>query len=142
MVDFEGGVFFLSDDYTSASTGIPIGFLAIMNINQGSLQIAFNRFANNASQSLNTQYAIHPISFAGQEVRDLKDLVKIIPHLTKKKKINIISKIFDGYPTGYSDIYISSHDELIAFAKLDGMKNNKYYYLDEKLLEWKSENIE
>ncbi len=142
IVELEGGIFFLSDDYTSAITGIPIGSLSIMNINQGSLQIAFNRFANDSDSSLNAQYAIHPVSFAGQEVRNLNDLIKIIPTLTKKKKISIISQMFYMYQTGYNGIYISSHDELLAIAKLDGMKNNKYYYLDEKSLEWKSENIE
>jgi S1-C subfamily serine protease len=142
MIEFAGGVFFLSDDYNSAITGIPIGQINIVNLGK-------NSFKNIMIDNLNiypcsqcyTNFAIIPLKIDGQDVNNLENLKEILPEIIKKKRFNFVFKNLGFYEI--ESQRISSPDRLNAFFNLGNFEHSaKYYYLDEKLLEWKSENIE
>ncbi len=142
MVEFAGGVFFLSDDYNSAITGIPIGQINIVNLGK-------NSFKNIIMDSLDicpcskcpNDFAIIPLKINWQDIANFNDLRKILPEMIKKKKFSFMFKNLDYYKSRGERI--SSPDRLIALFNLGNFEHSaKYYYFDEKSLEWKSKNIE
>ena len=120
LVEFAGATIFEADDFVSAKSGVPLGAVSIVNIQQGrglsvvpqSLKLADN---NPPTWRINiTALDNHPIT-------DLKSVIDALPNLMPKKFIIINFVNYQPYFESFAGIMHSSHSNAVVDVTLDAL---------------------
>jgi S1-C subfamily serine protease len=141
MLDFAGGLFFEADDFVAAKSGIPIGSVALANVQTGS---SFSSIPEMFVQDYKSIYRIQIKSINGVKINSLTDLASATNKAIKQKYVNLEYMNFQPYlpAFGADRGFISAHENLmqdITFDSID-IKPRVLRY-DSKLSEWISESL-
>lgn len=144
MVSFAGATFCEADDFSSVVCGIPSGSLMVREVQAGS---SFSNFSSADlpiyfSENNRTRYRLVVKSVNEHNIGSLKELISIIPGLTKQKFISMRLKNYMPYFTPYNSALISTQQELIADILFDNVddKPRVFKYLQASN-EWVAEDI-
>lgn len=141
MLDFAGAIFFEVDDYAAAKSGIPIGKVAIANVQTGS---SFSSVPEMFLQNYKSVYRLVVESMNNQKIETLDDLVKATNEAIKQKFINITYKNYQPYyPSFDADLgFISSQEQLMQDITFDSIDTKpRILRYDETVNEWISKEI-
>lgn len=136
MVEFGGAVFYEADNFTRLLAGAPYGALFVTNIKPGSS--FFDKFPPIRGTD---KVFINVTKLNGIEVKNLEDMVKLIPALKKKENFTVIYSNFAFY-SGHNDIPIfSTHNTMgeINYNELDG--SPQQFEFHEKEGKWIKKDI-
>jgi S1-C subfamily serine protease len=141
MLDFAGGLFFEADDFVAAKSGIPIGSVALANVQTGS---SFSSIPEMFVQDYKSIYRIQIKSINGTKINSLAELTSATNKAIKQKYVNLEYMNFQPYlPSFGADRgFISAHENLmqdITFDSID-IKPRVLKY-DSNLSEWISESL-
>ena len=141
MLDFAGGLFFEADDFVAAKSGIPIGSVALANVQTGS---SFSSIPEMFVQDYKSVYRIQIKSINGTKINSLADLTAATNKAIKQKYVNLEYMNFQPYfPTFGADRgFISAHEALMQDITFDSIESKpRILKYDPKLSEWISENF-
>ena len=146
MVYFGGATFFELDDICSFKSGLPIKSLSISNnVESGSsfsvIPVAYRTGNINDPIIFWDDYNVLVInSINEKELKNLNDLIEIIPEAIGKRFINIKIK---SLQSPRDPLYIWSQEELIYDIVLDSIDDKpRILRYDYEAKEWISENLE
>jgi S1-C subfamily serine protease len=139
MINFGGAIFFETDDYASAKSGTPLGSLTVANVQTST---SFSALPVSFMEGDKTYYRIHMRSINEKSVKNINDLIRIIPEIVDHKFISIKYKNYQPYFFPYQGNLVSSQDEMIADITLDtiDLKPRTLRY-DSNTLDWVTEEI-
>jgi S1-C subfamily serine protease len=141
MIDFAGAIFFEVDDYAAAKSGIPIGSVAIANVQTGS---SFSAIPEMFLQNYKSVYRLAVESMNNQKIATLEDLIKVVNDSIKQKFININYKNYQPYFMGFDQEsgFISSQEQLMQDITFDSIDTKpRIIIYDQTLNEWISKEI-
>ena len=141
MLDFAGGLFFEADDFVAAKSGIPLGSVALANVQTGS---SFSSIPEMFVQDYKSVYRIQIKSINGIKINSLADLTTATNKAIKQKYVNLEYMNFQPYfPTFGADRgFISAHEALMQDITFDSIESKpRILKYDPKLSEWISENF-
>lgn len=140
MLDFAGGLFFESDDFVSAKAGIPIGRVAIANVQTGS---SFSNIPQMYTQNYKSIYRIMIESINGQPVNSLNEMITATSRAIAQKYVSLEYKNFQPYyPKFDINGFISAHENFIEDITFDSIDTKpRILKFDDKKLEWVSEEL-
>ncbi len=142
MLDFAGAIFFEADDYAAAKSGIPIGSVAIANVQTGS---SFSSIPEMFIQNYKSVYRLVIESMNNQKIQTLDDLITITNEATKKKFINMTYKNYQPYFALFDQEsgFISSQEQLMQDVTFDSIDTKpRILRYDNNLKEWISEEVQ
>jgi S1-C subfamily serine protease len=139
LLDFAGGIIFEADDFTSAKYGIPLGSVAMVNVQKGSGLSAiptYVRYGNDVS------YRLVITALDKNPVTNIASLLDILPQIIKKKFITINFKNHQPYVEQYNGILQSGHNFLTTDITLDALDTKpRIMRFDDKTGDWRVEEI-
>ncbi|MFK7968417.1 MAG: trypsin-like peptidase domain-containing protein [Rickettsiaceae bacterium] len=141
MLDFAGAIFFEVDDYAAAKSGIPLGSIAIANVQTGS---SFSSIPEMFIQNYKSVYRLVVESMNNKKIKTLDDLAKVVNNAIKQKFINITYKNYQPYFTAFDQEsgFISSQEHLMQDITFDSIDTKpRILRYDQILNEWISEEI-
>ena len=141
MFDFAGAIFFEADDYAAAKSGVPIGSVAIANVQTGG---SFSSIPEMFVHNYKSVYRLVIESINNQKVKTLDDLIKAANEAIKQKFINITYKNYQPYFTFFDQEsgFISSQEQLMQDITFDSIDTKpRILKYDNNLSEWISEEI-
>jgi len=141
MLDFAGAIFFEVDDYAAAKSGIPIGSVAIANVQTGS---SFSSIPEMFIQNYKSVYRLVVESMNNQKIETLDDLAKVVNNAIKQKFINITYKNHQPYFTTFDQEsgFVSSQEQLMQDITFDSIDTKpRILIYDQTLNEWISKEI-
>lgn len=140
MLDFAGGLFFEADDFVAAKSGIPIGRVALANVQTGS---SFSSIPEMFVQDYKSVYRIQIKSINGIKINSLADLTAATNKAIKQKYVNLEYMNFQPYfPTFGADRFISAQEELMQDITFDSIESKpRVLKYDPKVSEWISESF-
>lgn len=142
ILDFAGGLFFEADDYVAAKSGIPIGSVALANVQTGS---GFSSIPEMFVQDYKSVYRIQMKSINGKKINTLADLTSAVSMCIDQKYINMEYVNFQPYYPYYASAnggFISAHENLMQDITFDSIDTKpRILRYDPKLSEWVSENL-
>lgn len=141
MLDFAGAIFFEVDDYAAAKSGIPIGSVAIANVQTGS---SFSSIPEMFIQNYKSVYRLVVESMNNQKIVTLDDLAKVVNNAIKQKFINITYKNHQPYFTTFDQEsgFVSSQEQLMQDITFDSIDTKpRILIYDQTLNEWISKEI-
>ena len=98
MLDFAGGLFFEADDFVAAKSGIPIGSVALANVQTGS---SFSSIPEIFVQNYKSVYRIIIKSINGVIITSLDDIIMATNDAINQKYINLEYQNFQPYFFSY-----------------------------------------
>jgi S1-C subfamily serine protease len=140
MISLSGATFFHSNDFISRYSGIPIGKMALVNVQQGS---QFSKIEQKIAPFHMVDYRLHPISINSYQISTIEQLVKDIPNIIKEEYGTIYYKNYQMFFSSFDRAYLtgtSCYMQDLTFDKIT--EAPRLYEFDEKELEWKGVNIE
>ena len=141
MLDFAGAIFFEVDDYAAAKSGIPIGSVAIANVQTGS---SFSSIPEMFIQNYKSVYRLVVESMNNQKIETLDDLAKVVNNAIKQKFINITYENHQPYFTTFDQEsgFVSSQEQLMQDITFDSIDTKpRILIYDQTLNEWISKEI-
>lgn len=141
MLDFAGGLFFEADDFVSSKSGVPIGSVALANVQTGS---SFSSIPEMFVQDYKSVYRLWIKSLNGLTVNNLTELISATNKAIADKYINIEYRNFQPYyPTFAPDRgFISAHRNLMEDITFDSIDTKpRIIKFDRQKSEWVSEGI-
>lgn len=141
ILDFAGAIFFEVDDYAAAKSGIPIGSVAIANVQTGS---SFSSIPEMFIQNYKSVYRLVVESMNNQKIETLDELVKVTNKAIKQKFINITYKNYQPYFALFDQEsgFISSQEQLMQDITFDSIDTKpRILRYDETVNEWISEEV-
>lgn len=141
MLDFAGGLFFEADDFVAAKSGIPIGSVALANVQTGS---SFSSIPEMFVQDYKSIYRIQIKSINGTKINSLADLTTATNKAIKQKYVNLEYMNFQPYfpAFGADRGFISAHEELMQDITFDSIESKpRILKYDPKVSEWISESF-
>lgn len=138
MLDFAGALFFEADDYIAAKSGIPIGSVALANVQTGS---SFSSIPEMYVQNYKSIYRLVLTSINGTIIKSLNDLINTTNDAIKNKFINITYKNYQPYfpQFGAENTFISAHEELMQDINFDSIDTKpRVLQFDKKAMGWDS----
>lgn len=141
MLDFAGAIFFEVDDYAAAKSGIPIGSVAIANVQTGS---SFSSIPEMFIQNYKSVYRLVVESMNNQKIGTLDDLANVVNKAIKQKFINITYKNHQPYFTTFDQEsgFVSSQEQLMQDITFDSIDTKpRILIYDQTLNEWISKEI-
>lgn len=141
MLDFAGGLFFEADDFVSSKSGVPIGSVALANVQTGS---SFSSIPEMFAQDNKSVYRLWIKSLNSSTVNNLAELISATNKAIADKYINIEYRNFQPYyPTFAPDRgFISAHKNLMGDITFDSIDTKpRIIKFDEQKLEWVSKGI-
>jgi hypothetical protein len=141
MIDFAGAIFFEVDDYAAVKSGIPIGSVAIANVQTGS---SFSAIPEMFLQNYKSVYRLAVESMNNQKIATLEDLIKVVNDSIKQKFININYKNYQPYFMTFDQEsgFISSQEQLMQDITFDSIDTKpRIIIYDQTLNEWISKEI-
>ena len=141
ILDFAGAIFFEVDDYAAAKSGIPIGSVAIANVQTGS---SFSSIPEMFIQNYKSVYRLVVESMNNQKIETLDELVKVTNDAIKQKFINITYKNYQPYFALFDQEsgFISSQEQLMQDITFDSIDTKpRILRYDETVNEWISEEV-
>ncbi|MFK7973921.1 MAG: S1C family serine protease [Rickettsiaceae bacterium] len=140
MVDFAGGLFFAADDYVAAKSGIPIGSIALANVQTGS---SFSSIPEMFVQNHKSIYRIQIQSLNSNEIKSLTDLTSAINTAIKKKYVGVNYRNFQPYYPSFGNGFISAHEELTQDITFDSIESKpRILTYDRSRYEWVSVDLQ
>ena len=141
MLDFAGGLFFEADDFVAAKSGIPIGSVALANVQTGS---SFSSIPEMFVQDYKSIYRIQIKSINGTKINSLADLTGATNKAIKQKYVNLEYMNFQPYfpAFGADRGFISAHEALMQDITFDSIESKpRILKYDPKVSEWISESF-
>ena len=122
MLDFAGGLFFEADDFVAAKSGIPIGSVALANVQTGS---SFSSIPEMFVQDYKSIYRIQIKSINGTKINSLADLTGATNKAIKQKYVNLEYMNFQPYfpAFGADRGFISAHEALMQDITFDSIES-------------------
>lgn len=141
MLDFAGGLFFEADDFVSSKSGVPIGSVALANVQTGS---SFSSIPEMFVQDYKSVYRLWIKSLNGNVVNNLAELISATNKAIADKYINIEYRNFQPYYPSFAPDrgFISSHKDLMQDITFDSIDTKpRIIKFDQQKSEWVSEDI-
>ncbi|MEY3197150.1 MAG: hypothetical protein RLZZ59_518, partial [Pseudomonadota bacterium] len=139
LVQFGGGVIFEADDFVSAKSGIPLGALAIFNIQNGGGLSAIPHFVR---YNDSITYRLRIKTLDNIQLDNLDSLVSVLSNVVKKKYITIEYVNHQPYFELFNNTMQSSHDAGITDITLDAIDiKPRVLKLDSSKGEWVVEDL-
>ena len=136
MLDFAGALFFEVDDFVASKSGIPIGSVALANVQTGS---SFSSIPETFVQDYKSVYRLWVKSLNGTVVNSLSELIHATNKAISDKYINIKYRNFQPYYPSFSPNlgFISSHKDLMQDITFDSIDTKpRILKFDMQKLEW------
>tara|TARA_B110000503_G_C7170021_1_gene423837 strand:- start:5547 stop:7004 length:1458 start_codon:yes stop_codon:yes gene_type:complete len=140
MLDFAGGLFFEADDFVAAKSGIPIGSVALANVQTGS---SFSSIPEMFVQDYKSVYRIIIKSVNGVIITSLNDIIMATNDAINKKYINLEYQNFQPYfpQFGADRGFISAHEYFMQDITFDSIDTKpRILKFDDNASEWISED--
>ena len=141
ILDFAGGLFFEADDFVSSKSGVPIGSVALANVQTGG---SFSSIPEMFVQDYKSVYRIWIKSLNGTSINNLSELVAATNKAIADKYINLEYRNFQPYyPSFAADSgFISAHKNLTQDITFDSIDTKpRILKFDKQKAEWVSEGI-
>jgi S1-C subfamily serine protease len=141
MLDFAGGLFFEADDFVASRSGIPIGSVALANVQTGG---SFSSIPEMFTQDYKSVYRLWLKSLNGTAINNLSDLISATNKAITDKYINLEYRNFQPYyPSFGADRgFISAHKDLSQDITFDSIDTKpRILKFDKEKSEWVSEGI-
>lgn len=141
MLDFAGGLFFEADDFVSSKSGIPIGSVALANVQTGS---SFSSIPEMFVQDYKSIYRLWIKSLNGTVINNLTELISATNKAISDKYINIEYHNFQPYYPSFAPDrgFISAHKNLMQDITFDSIDTKpRIIKFDKQKSEWISEGI-
>jgi S1-C subfamily serine protease len=140
MLDFAGGIFFEADDFSAAKSGVPLGSVAIANVQTGS---SFSSIPEMFVQDYKNVYRIVIKSLARTVINSLDDLIAATNQAIKEKYVNLEYRNYQPYFPQFGDRgFISSHEDLMQDITFDSIDTKpRILKFNTKSNEWVSEGL-
>lgn len=141
MLDFAGGLFFEADDFVAAKSGIPIGSVALANVQTGS---SFSSIPEMFVQDYKSVYRLMIKSINGTAINSLNDIIMATNTAIKQKYINLEYQNFQPYfpQFGADGGFISSHEHFMQDITFDSIDTKpRILKFDNNTHEWISEGV-
>ncbi len=139
IVNFAGALFFESDDYVSAKSGIPLKALTIANVQIGS---SFSVIPTGFLHEDRTLYRLLIRSIDKYTINSLNDLITNIPNIVKQKFVTMRFKNYLPYFQSYNNTLVSSHNDMVSDIVFDSIDiKPRILKYDTKSMEWVTEDI-
>ena len=144
ILDFAGGLFFEADDFVAAKSGIPIGSVALANVQTGS---SFSSIPEMFVQDYKSVYRIMVKSINGTTINSLNDIILATNKAIKQKYINLeyINLEYQHFQPYFPQFgadggFISSHEHFMQDITFDSIDTKpRILKFDNKAYEWTSE---
>jgi len=139
MLDFAGGLFFEADDFVAAKSGIPIGSVALANVQTGS---SFSSIPEIFVQNYKSVYRIIIKSINGVIITSLDDIIMATNDAINQKYINLEYQNFQPYfpQFGADSGFISAHEHFMQDITFDSIDTKpRVLKFDDNASEWISE---
>jgi hypothetical protein len=141
MLDFAGGLFFEADDFVASKSGIPIGKVALANVQTGS---SFSNIPEMFVQDYKSVYRIWIKSLNGTTISNLSELIAATNKSIADKYINLEYRNFQPYSPSFAADrgFISAHKNLMQDITFDSIDTKpRILRFDKQKSEWISEGI-
>ncbi len=141
MLDFAGGLFFEADDFVTSKSGIPIGSVALANVQTGS---SFSSIPEMFVQNYKSIYRIWIKSLNRSNISNLSDLISVTNKAISDKFINVEYRNFQPYYPSFAPDsgFISAHKDLMQDITFDSIDTKpRILKFDKQKSEWVSEGI-
>ena len=140
MLDFAGGLFFEADDFVAAKSGVPLGKVALANVQTGG---SFSSIPQMFTQDYKSVYRVMIKSLDGLAINSLSDIITATNKAIDKKFINLEYKNFQPYyPQFAGNGFISAHENFMQDITFDSIDTKpRILKFDSKKHEWVSENL-
>lgn len=141
MLDFAGGLFFEADDFVTSKSGIPIGSVALANVQTGS---SFSSIPEMFVQNYKSIYRIWIKSLNRTNISNLSDLISVTNKAISDKFINVEYRNFQPYYPSFAPDsgFISAHKNLMQDITFDSIDTKpRILKFDKQKSEWVSEGI-
>lgn len=138
MLDFAGALFFEADDFTTSKSGIPLGSVALANVQTGS---SFSAIPEMYVQNYKNIYRLVIKGINGHQIQSLKDIIEAINPGIKQKFISVSYKNHQPYfpKFGGDRKFVSSHEDLVEDITID--TSPRLLKFNEVTSEWGNEEI-
>lgn len=141
ILDFAGALFFETNDAFAAQTGLPLGSVALSNVQTGS---SFSAIPQHFTENRQSVYRLLIKSINGQAINKLDDVITAMKGAISAQYINIEYDNFLPYYPEYNanNGFISAHNHYmcdITFSSIDTKPRILRY--DPEQMEWVSEII-
>ncbi len=141
MLDFAGGLFFEADDFVASKSGIPIGSVALANVQTGS---SFSSIPEMFVQDYKSVYRIMIKSINGAAINSLDDIIAATNKTISQKYVNLEYQNFQPYypQFGADRGFISAHENFMQDITFDSIDTKpRILKFDIKAAEWVSEGL-
>jgi len=141
MLDFAGGLFFEADDFVASKSGIPIGSVALANVQTGS---SFSSIPEMFVQDYKSVYRIMIKSINGATINSLDDIIAATNKAISQKYVNLEYQNFQPYypQFGADGGFISAHENFMQDITFDSIDTKpRILKFDIKAAEWVSEGL-
>ena len=141
MLDFAGGLFFEADDFVAAKSGIPIGSVALANVQTGS---SFSSIPEMFVQDYKSVYRIMIKSINGTVINSLDDIIAATNKAISQKYVNLEYQNFQPYypQFGADRGFISAHEHFMQDITFDSIDTKpRILKFDTKAAQWVSEGL-
>jgi len=141
ILDFAGGLFFEADDFVAAKSGVPIGSVALANVQTGG---SFSSIPEMFVRDYKSVYRIMIKSLNGSKINSLQDIIVATNKAIDKKYVSVEYQNFQPYyPSfGNSGEFISASETLVQDITFDSIDTKpRILKFDNNSLEWKSEGL-
>jgi S1-C subfamily serine protease len=139
LVQFGGAIIFEADDFMSAKSGIPLGGITIVNIQNGGGLSSIPHFVR---YNENVTYRLHIKELNNQPVETLKSVIMALPHVVDKKYITIGYINHQPYFEVFNNAMQSSHNAGVTDITLDAIDiKPRIMTLTEQTGEWVVEDL-
>lgn len=141
MLDFAGALFFEVDDFATSKSGIPLGSIALANVQTGS---SFSAIPEMYVQNYKNIYRLVIKAINGHQIHSLEDVIKSINPAIKQKFINVTYKNYQPYfpKFGGDRGFISAHEDLVEDITFDSIDTSpRLLKFNEVTSQWINEEI-
>ncbi len=121
MWDFAGGIFFESDDFVAAKYGIPLGRVALTNVQNGS---SFSSIPQAFYQNNKSNYRVLVKALNKKLVRSLDDMRNISLNAIKSKYVHLEYKNYQPYYPDFqllNGAFLSVQEDLMQDIMFDSI---------------------
>jgi S1-C subfamily serine protease len=141
MLDFAGALFFEADDFVASKSGIPLGSVALANVQTGS---SFSVIPEMYVQNYKNIYRLVIKTINGHQIQSLSDVIKAMDTAIEQKFISVSYKNYQPYfpKFGGDRGFISSHEDLVEDITFDSIDTSpRLLKFDEVTSRWVNEEI-
>jgi len=120
LVEFAGATVFEADDFVSAKSGMPLGAVSIINIQQGRGLSVVPHFLKLSDNNPPT-WRMNIKSLDHHPIADLKSLIDILPDVMSKKFITINFMNYQPTFESFNWVMQSAHNNAVVDVTLDAL---------------------